>query len=102
MPMQPERPERAAADDRAEVEPSDVGSNPMHPHPQDRPVGDAADHGRDDSDDDDPDDDNPDDSDDSGKTDDESPVDRYSDSPGAAATRPMSAPGEVAEPNEPA
>ena len=99
MTMKPEPPERAAVEDRAEAEPSDVGSDPMHPHPQDRPVGDdKADHSGQDH----PDDEEVDDQDDSGETDDESPVDRYRDSPGAAATRPMDAPGEVPEPNEPA
>jgi hypothetical protein len=56
----------------------DVGQDPMHPHPQDE---------------------RPPDADDDRGGDDE--ADPEAASPGIAATRPMSAPGEVPEPNEP-
>jgi hypothetical protein len=52
---------------------TEVGEDPEHPHPQDRSSG--------------------------AKTDDDSPVERYRDSPGMAA---FDEEGDVAEPNEPA
>lgn len=55
----------------------ETGRDPMHPHPQDRRADESA-------------------------TDDDSPVDRYRDSPGAAtAEEHLEDRGEVPEPNEP-
>lgn len=88
MTTRREGPKPGPADDATDVGQDDVGTDPMHPHPQDRPAGQEAN--------------GPASSDDDGRTDDESQVDPYRDSPGAAATRPMDASGPVPEPNEPA
>ena len=56
----------------------EIGIDPKHPHPQDRPTGgDRSD------------------------TDDDTPVERYRDSPGVGASDAAD-PGEIPEPNEPA
>ena len=68
MSDQPETTTDEETDDDREV-----GKDPKHPHPQDRPSS-------------------------RGKTDDDSPVDRYRDSPGRAVSEDGT---DVPEPNEP-
>lgn len=73
----------------------DVGQDPMHPHPQDDPRPGADDDGGVGEDSEDSDDSH--DGGDGRVT----PSEAEQASPGFAATRPMDAPGEVPEPNEP-
>jgi hypothetical protein len=73
--------ERSTAEEPADR--PDVGTDPMHPHPQDRAEGDGEAQAE------------------GGEPDDDSPAERYRDSPGLAASRPLTEEGDVPEPNEP-